>query len=97
MTQSARAMTVQVVLDGQHGVARLDEPIEDPQQTLHVIRVQAGGRLVAQVERATAAARDERGREREPLPFAAGQRPHRLADAEVAEPDVAEGVERLHQ
>ena len=97
MTQSARAMTSRLCSTASTVWPASTSRSKIPSRRSHVVRVQAGGRLVAQVERAAAAARDERGGEREPLPFAAGQRAHRLADAEVAEPDVAEGVERLHR
>ena len=41
---------VQVVLDQQHRVAGVDEPVERLQQALDVGQVQAGGRLVEDVD-----------------------------------------------
>src|SRR5215210_5336826 len=52
--------------------------------------VEAGGRLVEDVD---AALLSHVGGQLEPLPLAAGQRSERLAEAEVAEPDVGEPVE----
>ena len=54
--------------------------------------VQARGRLVEDVD---AALVTHAGGELEPLPLAAGQRGERLAEAEVAEPDVGEPFEDL--
>ena len=42
---------VEVVLDHEHGVARVDEPLQHLQQLLDVGEVQPGGRLVEDVER----------------------------------------------
>ena len=43
---------VQVVFDHQHGVARVGEALQDVEQLLDVGEVQAGGRLVQDVDRA---------------------------------------------
>ena len=40
----------EIVLDHQHGVSRLDEPVQDLQQQLDVGEMQSGGRLVEQIE-----------------------------------------------
>ena len=68
----------------------VDQPIEQAQQLLDVGEVQPAGRLVEDVD---AAGRGHVGGQLEPLPFAAGQCGERLAEAEVAEPDVGEPVE----
>ena len=68
------------------------------QQPLHVVRVQARGRLVEEVERSPGAAGEERRGEGEALALAARERPRRLAECEVPETDVAQSGERLaHQ
>ncbi len=36
----------------EHGVAEIDEAVEDVQQLAHIVEVQAGGGLVENVERA---------------------------------------------
>ena len=45
---------VEVVLDRHHGVAAVDEAVQDVDQPLDVGEVEAGGRLVEDVERAAA-------------------------------------------
>jgi hypothetical protein len=79
-----------VVLDDDDRLAGVDEPVEQAEQLLDVGEVEAGGRLVEDVD---AALLGQLGGELEPLPLAAGQRGERLADAEVAEPDVSEPFE----
>jgi len=70
-----------------HGV---DEPVQQAEQLLDVGEVEAGRRLVEDVDAAVAG---HVGGELEPLPLAAGQGRERLAEAEVAEPDVGQPVE----
>ena len=76
-----------VVLDDDDRLAGVDEPVEQAEQLLDVGEVEAAGRLVEDVD---AALLGQVGGQLEPLPLAAGQRGERLADAEVAEPDVGE-------
>ena len=70
----------------------VDEAVQDLEQPLDVGEVQAGRRLVEDVERAAGRDLRELGRELDALRLAARQRRRRLAEADVAEPDV---VERL--
>ena len=79
-----------VVLDDDDRLAGVDEPVEQAEQLLDVGEVEAGGRLVEDVD---VALLGHIGSQLEPLPLAAGQRSERLAEAEVAEPDVREPVE----
>ena len=44
---------VEVVLDDQDGIAKIGEPIQDVEQFLHVVKVQACGGFVEDIERAT--------------------------------------------
>ena len=48
---------VEIVLDDDHRVALVDEFVEHVEQLAHVLEVQAGGRLVEDVERAAGARR----------------------------------------
>ena len=48
--QSADLIDVEVVLDHEHGVARVDQPLQHAEQPAHVLEVQAGGRLVEDVD-----------------------------------------------
>ena len=76
-----------VVLDDDDRLAGVDEPVEQAEQLVDVGEVQAGGRLVEHVDAALVA--HVRG-QLEPLALAAGERGQRLAEAEVAEPDVGQ-------
>ena len=81
-----------VVLDHDHRPARVDEPVEHAQQVLDVGQVQPGGRLVEDVD---VALLRHLGGQLDALPLSAGQRGERLAEGEVAEPDVGEPQEHL--
>ena len=52
---------IQVVVDDDDGGAGVDEPVEDADQGGHVERVQAGGRLVEDVQHAVLAGAQPRG------------------------------------
>ncbi|MPM85935.1 hypothetical protein SDC9_133018 [bioreactor metagenome] len=79
-----------VVLDHDHRLAGVDQPVEQAEELLHVGQVQAGGGLVKDVDTALLA---QVGGELEPLAFTAGQGRQRLADGEVAETDIDEPLE----
>src|SRR6266850_4420285 len=64
---------VEVVLDHQHGVARLDQPVEHVQETLDVLEVKAGGGLVEDVERSPGVGARQLAGELDALRFAAAQ------------------------
>src|SRR5215218_2226500 len=81
-----------VVLDDDDRLAGVDEPVEEAQQLLDVGEVQAGGRLVEDVDVALLA---HAGGQLEPLPLAAGQCGEGLAQGEVAEPHVGEVLQEL--
>ena len=84
---------VEVVLDHDHRVALLDQAVEDLEQPLDVGEVQAGGRLVEDVERVAGGDLGELGRELDPLRLAAGELRRRLAEADVVEADVVQGLQ----
>src|SRR5712691_4890314 len=79
-----------VMLDDDDRLAGVDEPVEQAEQLLDIGEVEASGRLVEEVD---AALLGHVGGQLEPLPLTAGQRRERLAEAEVAEPDVGEPLE----
>ena len=83
---------VEVVLDHEHRVAGVDQPLEHLEQLLDVGEVQAGRRLVEDVERPAGRDLAELGRELHALGLAAGERRRRLAERHVVEADV---VQRL--
>ena len=79
---------VEVVLDHDHRVAVVAQPVQHGQQQLDVVEVQAGRRLVEDVERAPGVALGQLERELHALRLAAGERGRRLAERDVAEADV---------
>ena len=97
MTQSAPAMTSRSCSTTTTVFPRVDEPVQLAQQQLDVGRVQPGRRLVEQVERVTATAALQLGRELDALRLAAGQLGRRLAESQVAEPDLAQRLEAAHR
>src|SRR5690606_1473038 len=81
---------VEVVLDHDHGVAAVDQPVEHAEQPPDVLEVQAGGRLVQDVDGAAGGAALQLGGELDALRLAAGERGRGLAEPDVAQPDVVE-------
>ena len=86
---------VEVVLDHEHGVAPVDQAMQHVQQHAHIFEVQAGRRLVENVQRAARVAFREFRRELDALRFAAGQRRRALAEMDVAESDIIQRLQFL--
>ena len=78
-----------VVLDHDHRVAEVAEPVEGPDQLLVVALVEADRGLVEHVHDADQV-RADLGRQPDPLRLAAGQRARRAGQREVADADVVE-------
>ena len=78
-----------VVLDDDHRVAEVAEPVEGRDQLLVVALVEADRGLVEHVHDADQA-RADLGREPDPLRLAAGERARRAGQREVADADVLE-------
>ena len=89
-----RAHHLLVVLDHEHGVAEVAQPLERPDQLAVVALVQADRRLVEDVEHADELRPDLR-REPEPLRLAAAQRRRRAVELQVADAHVLEEREPL--
>ena len=83
---------VEVVLDHEHRVPGVDEALEHLEQLLDVGEVEAGGRLVEDVQRASGRDLAELGGQLHALRLPARQRRRRLAEGHVVETDV---VQRL--
>ena len=83
---------VEVVLDHEHRVAAVDEPLQHLEQLLDVGEVEPRRRLVEDVERLPGRDLRQLGRELHALRLAARERRRRLAELDVVEPDV---VQRL--
>ena len=94
MTQSLAGDHAHVVLDDDDGVAGVDQAVELRHQLLDVGGMQAGRRLVEDVERVAALRALQLGRELDALRLAAGELGRRLAEPQVAEADLAQHVER---
>jgi hypothetical protein len=85
-----------VMLDDDHRLTGVNEPVEQAKQLFDIGEVQAAGRLVEDVDSPFFGAFvAELGRQFEPLPLATGQRRERLAEGQIAEPHVGEPVEDL--
>ena len=80
---------VEVVLDHQDGVALVDQAGQHAEQLADVLEVQAGRRLVEDVDGAAGRALLQLAGELDALRLAAGERRRRLAEADVAEADLA--------
>src|SRR5206468_9747582 len=83
---------VEVVLDDNHGVAVLDQPVQHLEQLLDVREVQPRRRLVEDIEGAAGRPARQLGGELHALRLAARERGGRLAETDVVQADV---VERL--
>ena len=84
---------VEVVLDHDHAVAGVDEPLQDVEQALDVREVQARRGLIQEVERAPGCDLGELGGELHALRLSAGERRGRLPEAHVAEADGVQGLQ----
>ncbi len=82
---------VQIVLDHDHGVARIHQPRQHAQQLINVREVQTRGRLIKNVQGATGGFLGQLARQLHPLRLAAGQGGGRLAQGHVAQAHLAQG------
>src|SRR5277367_1601395 len=86
---------VEIMFDDQDGVAESDEAVEHVEKFFDVVKMQAGGGLVEDVERATGLALGKFTREFGALSFAAGDGGGGLSELHVAEADVHQSLQ-LH-
>ena len=93
MTQSQRFDDVEIVLDHDDGVAKIDQPLQHFEQLGEIVEVQAGRRFIEQVQRAARVGTRQFGGEFHALGFAAGERGGRLAEREIIEADIAERLQ----
>ena len=91
MIQSAVLMTSRLCSMTSTVLPGLDQRVQHFQQLAHILEMQAGGRLVEDVERAAGGAPRQFLGQLDPLRLAARQRRRRLADMDVAEPDLLQG------
>jgi hypothetical protein len=83
---------VQIVLDHEDRVAQVGQAIEHIQKVLDVGEVQAGRGLIEDVERVAGGVFAELRGQLDALGFAAGELGAGLADLDVGEADVVEGL-----
>src|ERR1700694_4390946 len=76
---------VEMVLDDEHGVAEIDEALENIEEFSNIVEMEAGGGLVEDVERAAGLALRELAGQLDALRFAAGKSCGGLAERYVAE------------
>ena len=81
------------MLDDHQRVAVLAQPLQHLDELCHVVKVQAGGGLIKNVEGAAGVAFGEFFGQLDALRLAAGKRGRVLAEGDVAEPHVHEGGE----
>ena len=89
------ANDVQIVLDDEDRIAEAYQPLQHLQQLAHIVEVQASGRLVQQVERASGLALAQFFRQLHALRFAAAERRGGLAQVDVAEADIDQRLQLL--
>ena len=86
------------MLDDDHGVARVAQAVQHGEQQIDVLEMQARGRLVEDVERASGVALGEFERELHALRLSARERGGGLAELDVAEAHFEQGLElALHR
>ena len=76
---------VQVMLDDDDSVARLHQPVDDLYQFMHIIHMQACGRLVHNIDSLARAGLGQFQRQLHPLRLTAGKRRCALAHLDVAQ------------
>src|SRR5205823_13435988 len=84
---------IEVVLDDHDRVPLVHQAMQHLEQQTHVFEVQAGGRLVQDVEGTTRVALGQLGGELDPLRLATGEGRRRLAEVDVAQPYVVQELE----
>src|SRR6516165_4768424 len=86
---------VEMVLDDEHGVAQIDEALQDVEEFADVVEMQAGGGFVEDVHGAAGLAFRKFAGKFDALGFAAGQRGGGLTELHVAEAHFDDGGELL--
>src|SRR3954467_6944451 len=83
-----------VMLDDEHGVAEIAQPVERDQEALIVALVKADARIVEDVEHARQARADLAG-QADALALAAGKRARGAVQVDIIETDIVEEAEPL--
>ena len=88
---------IQIVLDDHHRVAHVHQLLEHLNELVHVGGVQAGGGLVQDIDGLAGGALGQLGGQLDPLGLAAGQGGGGLAQLDVAQAHLVEGLELVVQ
>src|SRR5438552_5606780 len=86
---------VEMVLDDEHGVAKIDQALENVEEFTNVVEVQASCRFIQNVERAPGLSLGKLTGQFDALGFATGERRGGLAEGNVAQADLDERREFL--
>ena len=86
---------IEIVLDDDDRVAEVGEPVQDVEQLLDVVEVQAGGRFIEQVERFAGLTFGEFAGEFDSLRFSSRECDRRLAEMNVAQADINQRLQLL--
>src|SRR5712691_6610449 len=78
---------VEMVLDDEHGVAEIDEPLQNVEEFSYVVKMQSRRGFVENIKRTAGLALGKFAREFDALGFAAGKSGGGLAESDVAEAD----------
>ncbi|OPZ82264.1 MAG: hypothetical protein BWY77_00252 [bacterium ADurb.Bin431] len=84
---------IHLMLDHQHGIALVDQPIEDAQEHVAVLEMEAGGGFIEDIDGAPGADFAQFGGELDALGLAAGEGGSGLAEADVTQADILQGLE----
>ena len=84
------ANDIQVVLDDDHRPSVVDQSVQQADEVVDILHVEAGGRLVEDIDLRVAGHLD---RQLQPLPLAAGERVELLAEGEVPQAHIGEALE----
>jgi len=79
---------IQIVFNDQHGIAFVRELMQDREQAVDVVEMQAGGRFVQDIQSLAGGAAGQLIGQLDPLRLAAGQGGGRLAEPDIAETDL---------
>ena len=86
---------IKVVLDHDDAISAVNESVQHLKEALNIGEVQASGRLIKDVRRATGGATRKFGRELDALRLATRERGSWLTKAQIAEAHLAQGLETI--
>jgi len=88
---------IEVVLDYEHRIALVHQPLNHIHQLVHVVETQTSGGLIDQIEGLAGGALGKFGGELHPLRLTTGERGGRLAQLHVAEAHIHQGAQAIRR